>query len=228
MRNPILGVLLFASLAAVGCSAPTEDAGTNTGTDDVTGSKLTSALERTLASPEAVPTGTPIGQTIDSIVAQKSAGLKAGTPRETKNEHSTCTSTSWADANGKGVLSRRKCVADAGYSSSDIVWFGKIVYADHGDDNGAIDGKVDSYRDETDALYEVSDDNRDGRVDRIIEAASRVQGLSVATFAPNCKVTNDGAIANRIREDKNFDGRFELESITAKTPEMFLCTGEAQ
>lgn len=213
-----LSIVSLALVAFVtGCTASSSnDASSND--SDFTGTHMQSYLERPLSPPIAVPTDTPIGRGMDAAAAEKVSGLTARPPQNVNADHEKCVTTTYVDAQGRAAAWRQQCKGEPGYTSSDIlnVGGGKIIVADHD-----FDGRVDSFSDETGPLYEVDDDDRDGKVDRVIEAAARVPGLSISDYGDGWSLTDGGTIANRIREDKDKDGYFEVESITAKTPAMF-------
>ncbi|MBX3187212.1 MAG: hypothetical protein KF819_09360 [Labilithrix sp.] len=206
-----LSMIAMVTVGLAGCSAA-ED-GVVSGEEAYTQSRT--SLERELRSPIPVPTDTPIGKSLESFVSERTRSLTAGTP----TERNACTMTRYKNAEGAEEMSYEKCAEKAFLRiGRDETGFPVIVYADH---NG--DGKVDSFRDQSGPLYAVEDENRDGKVDRLTEAAERVPDLSLADFGGgNWALSEGGQIANRILEDKNRDGRFELESITAKQPAWFV------
>jgi len=203
----LLGVVSMVAVA--GCSAESEPS-IGGGEDDLT--TMRSALDRQLSPGIAVPTGTPIGGSLEGVVSQKAQGRTASAPAKA----GACTVTRYS-ASGGTTMSYEKCPDSAYLRFYATANMPVIVYADHDGD-----GKVDAFRDETGPLYELNDDNHDGKVDRIIEAAERAGEIDIEAFGEGWTVSNGGRIANRIREDKNHDGTFEVESITAKTPEMFV------
>lgn len=218
----LLTAVLVASIA-IGC-APSADDDLQSASGEINEGKSASWLERRLERPIPVPTGTPIGRRMDDVVAELTRGAVADAPVV---DEAGCTRTLWRK-DGVEVLSRRTCERWELVSMGK----GKRFYQDPGDKEGKRDGRVHAFQDETEGLYQVSDTNYDGRVDKVIESAARIPGLSIAPFGATCALRRrlgseeEASIANRIQEDKDFDGRFETESITAKNG-FFVCAKPA-
>lgn len=190
------------SSAALGCSAD-EEADAAPPPEEV--SRLASQLERRLPSPLAVPSDTPIGQSIDAVIEAKSAELTAREPVVNLGANGKkCLVVRFDDAEGKEVMRRETC-------ERDILKIGKTVFtADTG--KGRIEHVAEG------ASYEVFDDDQDGKVDRVVESGDRLKTPpSLADFGPNVSITGNGAVATRTLVDRDHDGRFEIEAITATT-----------
>jgi hypothetical protein len=129
-----------------------------------------------------------------------------------------CTVVRFLDDKGVEQMRREKCE-----KGSDTLRIGKLVYADQNSD-----GKIDQFSDASAASYELFDDDRDGKVDRLVESAERVAApIALSDFAANVTITGGGKIASRSREDKDHDGKFDLESVTATTSFRIATTASA-
>ncbi len=119
-----------------------------------------------------------------------------------------CTMVRFDDEKGTEQMRRTKC------GKTDELRVGKITFTDHDGD-----GKIDEVVDLTTARFEAIDDNRDGKVDRIVEFAERMAAPrpSLTDFGDGVEFTNGGTFASRTREDRDHDGKFDVESVTATT-----------
>lgn len=169
-----------------------------------------SSVERKLSPEVAVPDATPIGRTMDAVTAELSQGLRGAEPRQS----GTCVTRSFLGADGREAFHRETCegydVIRVGYRGPNDV---DRLYGDHSKGTTAKDGRVDSFSQKTGDYKSVEDQNRDGKADLQIFKADPTTDL--APFAPY-RLTAGGKLANRILEDKDFNGRFELESLTAE------------
>lgn len=211
----LLFVLLPASLLA--CAASAEDDASGTAAGATTATIAKTSIERRLSPPVAIPTATPVGRSVDDVVAELGRGLRALEPRV----GASSTVTRWVDAEGREVF-HREVTEDAdivrvGYRGpSDI----DAIYADHSRSNpnapGILpkDGRVDAYRGAGFGTFtSLEDQDRDGKVDLAIEPAPADVDL---TPYGAVRLSPGGSVANRIFEDRDHDGRFEVESLTAK------------
>ncbi len=169
-----------------------------------------SSVQRRLSPEVAIPDGTPIGRTMDAVAAELSQGLRAAEPRQSGG----CVTRSFAGQDGREVFHRETCesydVIRVGYRGPNDV---DRLYGDHAKGTTAKDGKVDSFSQQTGDYKSVEDQNRDGKADLQIFKADPATDL--APYAPY-HLTSGGKLANRILEDNDFNGRFELESLTAE------------
>ncbi len=208
--------LLVLTTAAAGCATTMID-DTDTSGSNLSSTRLTSALERKLREPVDVPTGTVIGRSMDSAVAERTGSLRS-LPLQSflvsaGSGTITCTVQHFVDAQGTSMMHREKCgdsdilrVQRAGERTS-------IAIADFN-----RDGRVDAFTDWSGPTFELHDEDYDGRVDRVIEAAERLSPpVALEAFGDGIEIVENGKIANRIREDADKDGRFESEMITATT-----------
>lgn len=224
------------ALSAVGCSAEEEAPPPETAT---VRERFASTLERRLTAPIAIPSDSPIGRTIDAMVAARlgvtvtepapeapaegeppadapaapeAATGNGLTPRESIGtigaNGKKCTIVRWDDEKGVEQMRRTKC------ERTDELKVGKITYADQ---NG--DGKIDELVDTTTARYEAHDDDRDGKLDRVVEFDARIAAPppSLGDFGPDVTLVDNGKIESRVREDRDHDGKFDLETVTATT-----------
>lgn len=192
-------------LFAVGCSdAPEAEAPA-----DVTTTRLASTLERKLVAPIAVPTDTGIGTAIDAVIEARSAALTLTAQQPILKLGANgrrCLVQRFDDVDGHEAMRRETC-------ESDMLRAGTQVYM-----AAAVSGRIEHFADEGAKPYEAFDDDKDGKVDRVIESAERLEGpVVLADFASDVEIVNNGKIASRTREDKDHDGTFDVESITATT-----------
>ena len=198
----IWAAILCASVAA--CAAESEEDGS--ATDDsneiVEGG---STVERNLDPPVAPPTDTPIGKKMTDILATATAGLTAGAPVPGKDG---CSLQTFKDTAGKAAATRQKC------KRSDVIRvLGKdgapdTVHSDL-DGNGAVDqfaGKLGSV-----VLY--ADANFDGKIDKVVESVEDIKDFSLAGYP---KGYREAKFIYRVREDRNRDGKFEIEALVAR------------
>ncbi len=172
------------------------------------------AVERSLAEPMAVPTGTPIGRELDAVAAEKVVSISPKRS-ESRDGERVCTTLDYVAAAGR--WQRFRCTAPAEVDRVDVLRLypagsrtPTLIYAD-----GNGDGRVDRFSDDGEgaSLVALEDENYDGRVDRMIESVASLPDFAFDRY-PGCEVI--GELANRILEDRNRDGRFETESVTAK------------
>ena len=192
-------------LFAVGCGdAPADDAPAPTTT-----TRVASSLERTLVSPIAVPTDTGIGEEIDALIAARTAALTLTAQQPLLKMSASgrrCLVQRFDDAAGHEAMMRETC-------ESDVLRAGTQVYT-----SAAVSGRIEHFADEGAKPYEAFDDDKDGKVDRVIESAEHIDVPVVLTdFAPDVTLAKDGKVASRTREDRDHDGKFDVESITATT-----------
>jgi hypothetical protein len=192
-------------LFAVGCGdEPADDAPAETTT-----TRVASTLERKLVNPIAVPTDTGIGQAIDAVIEARTTALKLTAQQpllKLSANGRRCLLQLFDDAGGHEAMRRETC-------ESDVLHAGTVVYT-----AAAVSGRIDHFADEGAKPYEAFDDDRDGKVDRVVESAERLEAPVVLTdFAPDVEIVNNGKVESRTREDRDHDGRFDVESITATT-----------
>ena len=228
----------FACLAllSVGCSAEEEAPPPPAAT---VSERFASKLERRLTHPIAIPSDSPIGKTIDAMVAARlgvaasepapaapAEGEPAAEPAPAEPAASgngltareavgtigangrKCTIVRWDDEKGVEQMRRTKC------ERSEELKVGKITYSDQN-----ADGKIDELVDTTTARYEAYDDDRDGKLDRVVEFDARIAAPppSLGDFGQDVALVDNGKIESRVREDRDHDGKFDLESVTATT-----------
>lgn len=211
MRRTI--ALLLSGCALVACTTAPDDDTVGNDDSETVQRQFRSFLERPLSPPRAVPTDTPVGRPIAEVVAARTSGLTAS-----DSEQGSCVRTEWRDAAGKLKVARKACAEDG----STILWIGpRSVGADETFSDHSGDGKIDTYRSKIEPIVDLEDRNYDGRVDVKIVPASSVEGLTLAGFAEGWGISDGGTLANYLMHDDDHDGKFELESITAKSPAFF-------
>lgn len=233
----LAAVVLSLGLSSVGCSAEEEAAPppVETKTD-----RFTSKLERKLTKPIAIPADTAIGKTIEAMVAnrlgiapsepaapaaegEEGAAAPAEEPAASSGNGLTarpsvgtigangrkCVVTRWDDDKGAEQMRRTKC------DKTEELKIGAITYSDS---NG--DSKVDQLVDTSnDARYEAYDDDRDGKLDRVVEFEARIAAPppALGDFGEEVSIVDNGKIESRTREDRDHDGKFDSEALTATT-----------
>ena len=201
---PLVLVACGLGLIAVGCGDSPEDVAPA----ETTTTRLASSLERELAAPIAVPTDMSIGKAIDDVIEERTAALAltAGQPLlKLSASGRRCLVQSFDDAAGHEAMRREKC-------ESDVLRVGPAVYT------AGATGRIEHFADEGAKAYEAFDDDRDGKVDRIIESAEHLAApVTLTDFGPDVSIVDNGKVESRTREDRDHDGRFEIESITATT-----------
>jgi hypothetical protein len=191
------------ALFSVGCGDSPDDAPPA----ETTTTRLASSLERKLDVPIAIPTDTSIGKVIDDVIEEKSAALTltAGQPLlQLSASGRKCLVQSFDDAAGHEAMRREKC-------ERDVLRVGTAVYT------AATSGRIEHYVDEGAKAYEAFDDNSDGKVDRVIESAERMGAPVALTDFGDVSIIDNGTVASRTREDRDHDGKFDIETITATT-----------
>jgi hypothetical protein len=200
-----LGLVLVTGLLGIGCAAE-PDAESAPPPAEV--KRVASSLERRLPAPIAVPSDTAIGGTIEALIAADATAVAREPVLKLDANGKSCTIVRYDDAKGAEVMRRETC-----HGSTDTLFAGKLVFLDQ-DSNG----KIDHFSDLSDATYELYDDDGDGKLDRMVEAAERISTpISLTDFGPNVTIMANGKIASRERQDKDHDGKFDVESVTATT-----------
>jgi hypothetical protein len=205
MKAFTLGLLVAMGLFGIGCGADPE-AEAPAPEPEVT--RIASSLERKLAVPIAAPADTLIGSSIDALLEARTE-LVAREPIVNLGANGKrCTIARFDDEAGAEQMRREQC--DGG---ADALRVGKVVYKDQN-----RDGKIDQISDLTTGSYEVFDDDRDGKLDRVVESAERITTpVSLTDFAERVEIMGNGTIASRAREDRDHDGKLDVESVTATT-----------
>ena len=200
-----LGLLLVTGFVGIGCAAdPAPDAAP----PPAEVKHVASSLERTLPAPIAVPTDTAIGLTIDAMIAVDTVAVAREPVLKLDANGRSCTIVRYDDDKGAERMRRETC-----RGATDTLFIGQLVYVDQ-DQNG----KIDHFSDLGAGTYELYDDDGDGKLDRMVEAADLIKTpISLTDFAPNVTIMGNGKIAARERDDKDHDGKFDVESVTATT-----------
>jgi hypothetical protein len=197
----IWALLLSASVAA--CAAESDDdASTDDSNEIVEGG---STVERNLTPPIAPPTETAIGKRMSDVLAAATAGLTAGAPVPGRDG---CSLQTFKDASNKAIATRQKC------KRSDVVRvLGKDGAPDtvHSDLDG--NGAVDQFSGKEGSIVLLADANFDGKVDKLVEAVADIENFSLAGYP---KGYREAKFIYRVREDRNRDGKFEIESLVAR------------
>lgn len=210
-----LGLVVVMGLVGIGCASEPEE---ETGPTETEVTRVASSLERRLAVPIAIPTDSGIGGSIDALVEARAETLTAQPMVNLGASGQRCTIVRYVDEAGAEQMRRDRCE-----KASDKLRIGKLLYTDEN-----LDGKIDQLSDSTKGSYDLFDDDRDGKVDRMVESAERVATpIALTDFAPNVTITSGGTIASRAREDKDHDGKFDVESVTATTAFRIVTTAPA-
>lgn len=199
-----LALLVALGLVIVGCGSEPEPEAP----PEVFTVRLASTLQRKLPSAIAIPVDSVIGGSIDALIEERTATLTL-TPRtpvmKLGANGERCYEQSFDDAEGREAMRREKC-------GGDVLSVGTLRYS------APVGGKVDHVEDRGPKPFELFDEDRDGKVDRLIEWADHiVPAVDLMDFGPEVSIVDDGRIATRERVDRDHDGRFELEAITATT-----------
>jgi hypothetical protein len=204
MKPVTLGLVVAMGLFAIGCGADPEEE--SAPPEPV--KHVASSLERKLTPSVAIPTDTAIGGSIDAVIAAQKT-LVAREPIVNLGANGKrCTIVRFDDAKGVEQMRREQC--DRG---ADMLRAGKVVYTDTNSD-----AKIDQVSDSTSGTYDLFDDDHDGKVDRMLESPDRIATpIALTDFAESVTIMGGGTIASRAREDKDHDGRFDVESVTATT-----------
>ncbi len=205
MKPLTLGLLVALDLFGIGCGAEPDE---ETAPPPAQAARVAGSVERKLTSPIPAPTDTGIGGSIDALLEAQTAVTAREPVVNLGANGKRCTSVRFDDENGVEQMRRDQCG-----SSTDTLRVGKLVYKDT---NG--DGKIDQISELGAATYEVFDDDGDGKVDRMVESAERIKTpISLADFGDSVTIMGDGKIASRERADRDHDGKFDIESVTATT-----------
>jgi hypothetical protein len=200
-----LGLVLVTGLLGLGCASD-PDAESAPPAAEV--KHVASSLERTLPAPIAVPSDTAIGGTLEALIAADAKAVARAPVLKLDANGKSCNIVRYDDDKGAEVMRRETC-----RGSTDTLFVGKLVYLDQ-DSNG----KIDHVSDLSGATYELYDDDGDGNLDRMVEAAERITTpIALTDFGPNVTIMANGKIASRERQDKDHDGKFDVESVTATT-----------
>jgi hypothetical protein len=202
---PALALVVLTGLSGLGCAAE-PDAPSAPPAPEV--KHVASSLERKLPSPIAVPADTAIGVTIDAIVELHATAVAREPVLNLGANGKSCTIVRYDDDMGIELMRRERCSR-----STDTLYAGAFVYVDQ-DGNGTIDHLSELGA----GTYELWDDDGDGKVDRMVEGAERIETpIALTDFAPDVTIMGNGKIASRERQDKDHDGTFDVESVTATT-----------
>jgi hypothetical protein len=199
----VLGLAVSFGVLGAGCSADEEEskpAPTET-------TRRASSLERTLPEPVPVPSDSAIGGSIDTLVQTRAATLVSHPLVDIGANGAQCTIVRYDDAQGVEQMQRERCS-----SGVDTLRVGAVVYRDRD-----RDGKIDEITDTGDAGYQLLDEDHDGKVDRMIESVLRIAPPVALGDFGDVTIAAGGALESRTREDRDHDGRFEVESIVATT-----------
>jgi hypothetical protein len=205
MKPLTLGLVVAMGLFGIGCGDEPADDGAP---PEAEVTRIASSLERKLTAPVAVPSDTAIGKTIASILEAHPTAIAREPALNLGANGRRCTIVRFDDKNGVEQMRREQCD-----KAGDTLRVGALLYTD---ENG--DGKIDQFSDSGAMAYDVYDDDRDGKVDRVVEAAERITTpISLTDFGESVTITAGGKIASRAREDHDHDGKFDVESVTATT-----------
>ena len=163
------------------------------------------ALERDLLPPLDAPTSDRIGAKTSDVLAALSTELS---PEAAKSLGDGCNQTNLVDGAKKVVVEHVVC---KGSEVVRLLAANGTTAVEHADLNR--DGKIDRFSDVEGTVAQYRDVNFDGRIDVVIERVERVEDFSIAGYE---RVFPKSAFLYRIREDRNRDGKLDLEKLTAR------------
>lgn len=198
----LLPLLILSLVALGGCSS----SGDNVATDDSNElNEGRGSLERKIDPPMAAPSSDKIGTSISEILTA-AKGTLTGKVIATTDED--CKQTNYKDTAKKQLVQHIEC------SKSVTVRIANeegATISENADLNK--DGKVDKWSGEDGSLIQIADTDFDGKIDLVIESVAKVKDFSMdgydETF-PKAK------FLHRVREDRDRDGKFDHEKLTAK------------
>jgi hypothetical protein len=201
--------LLFSTslvLAVLGCS--TEDGSATDDSSEI--NEGTGSIERTINPEIAAPKTDLIGAKMTDVYADAKGTLSAAAA--TKGSDG-CTKTEVTDPKANVVV-----VARIQCSTSDVIRTFKSdgsLKSEHYDLNK--DGKVDRFTGEDGAVVQYTDADCDGKIDGIIERVDKVKDFSLNGYDGYTSADYPKSLfLYRVREDRDRDGKFEHEKLTAK------------
>lgn len=195
----LLAVGFVSALAASACGA-----GDSSHTDD---SELVGTIERRLSPPIAVPTTPILTRKIGDVLAQVTANAYTSKREPLKDG---CSLERFQDTRTKRLVGERELC-----KNSEVVRSlndDGTTREEHADLDR--DGKVDRYTGHDGTVTQYTDANFDGKIDSIVEDVSRLsdfslEGYGVRNLPASC-------FAFRVREDRDRDGKFEIEKLVAR------------
>jgi hypothetical protein len=203
--RPFLALFL-AGLAGVGCSNATDD-GTSTNADNEIVEEST--LEREIKPPVAAPETPIIGKDMSEVVTQLTAGMTAQAGEKLKGG---CTLVRYKNAQGKVAAERETCEGSEIVHTVDGNGNVKTEYSDRNKD-----GKVDRFTGLDKSVVQYVDSNFDGTVDTIVEKVELIKDFSLKGYENGSEYSKSKFLF-RIREDRNRDGKLDIERLIAKGP----------
>jgi hypothetical protein len=195
----ICGVLL-----AVGCTSSEEDGSVTDDSNEIIEGR--GSIERKLDPPIAAPTNALINAKMSDVLTQVKAAMTAGAPEKLGDD---CTVTKFKDAKTKKVV-----VEHVDCKKSALIRVlneDGTMKAEHSDLNK--DGKVDRWAGTSGTIVQLADTNVDGKIDVIVERVDLVKDFSMEGYDETFPKSK---FLFRVREDRNRDGKFEVEKLTAK------------
>ena len=189
----------FVLLGIVACGSSDDNASNNT--SDLESGR--GALTRLVSPQLPVPTSPLIGVKLADVAASVTATAGA---KKTAND---CTTTPYHDASGAVVYQSIDCTTS---STIRFVNADGTTKEEHADLNK--DGIVDRYTSETAAVAQYTDANFDGKIDVVIERVDELTDFSLDAYPGESFPAS--AFLFRIREDRNRDGGFDHETLTAR------------
>jgi hypothetical protein len=196
--------LVLCLLALAGCGSSSGD-GTSTADDNELNDPI-GVIERDLDPPMEPPTSEQIGTSTSGVLAEAMKGLAS---KKTTRENDGCTLVQMFNADDVIVVEHTTC------PKSEVVRLLRSdgrTRAEYGDFNK--DGRVDRFSSEDGAVAQYTDSNFDGKVDVVIERVALIKDFSLDGYEG--AEYPKSAFLFRIREDKNRDGKLDLEKLTAK------------
>lgn len=202
MKSRAMRYLAFVLLASlVGCSSSEDSVSTDDGNELNEGIGV---IDRAIATPIAVPESDALGVTMSAVLEEASEGLRAAAPTTSGG----CSLVKLFDAADALKIEHTTC---AGSETIRILAANGTTAREHADlDN---DGKVDRWSSEEGVIAQIADTDFDGKVDVLVERVALVDDFSLAGYDVEYPKSS---FLFRVREDRNHDGRFEFEKLTAR------------
>ncbi len=196
--------LLLLGFAAVGCSNETDDGSVTNGDNEIVEESM---LEKELSPPLATPETPLIGKEMSAVLTEMTNGMQAQ-PSQRKND---CTLIRYKK-DGKVAAERETCESSEIIHTVDSQGNVKTEYADRNKD-----GKVDRFTGLDKTVVQYVDANFDGQVDTVVEKVELLKDFSLKGYedAPSYPKSK---FLFRVREDRNRDGKLDVERMIAKGP----------
>lgn len=195
--------LLLLGLAAIGCSNAAEDGTVTSGDNEIVEE---STLERELSPAIAAPDTPLIGKEMSAVLTELTNGMTA-LPSQKNND---CNLIRYKSSSGKVAAERETCEGSETIHTVDGNGNVKTEYSDRNKD-----GKVDRFTGLDKTVVQYVDANFDGKVDTMVEKVELVKDFSMKGYESDYPKSK---FLFRVREDRNRDGKLDVERLIARGP----------